>query len=145
MRSDRATPSLSRMARSGSLSIGEVARQVGLRTSAIRYYESVRLLPEAERISGRRRYDPEIFPRLALIDLAQRAGFTVAEIRTLLHGFSRRTPPGVRWRKLAGRKLEEVEGRIEEAQAMRKVLLTLLECECPTFEDCALPACSPNA
>jgi MerR family redox-sensitive transcriptional activator SoxR len=127
----------------GSLSIGEVAREAGLRTSAIRYYERVGLLPVAERISGRRRYDPDVFQRLALIDLAQRAGFTVAEIRTLLHGFKRRTPPGVRWRKLAGRKLGEVEARIEEAESMRRVLLALLECECPTFEDCALPAHQP--
>ena len=123
-----------------SLSIGEVARRTGLRTSAIRYYESVGLLPPAERISGRRRYDSDVFPRLALIDLAQRAGFTVAEIRKLLHGFARRTPPGVRWRELAGRKLEEIEGRIKEAQAMKRVLTRLLDCECPTFKDCALPA-----
>ena len=128
----------------GSLSIGEVAERAGLRTSAIRYYESVGLLPEAERISGRRRYDRDVFPRLALIELAQKAGFTVAEIGTLLHGFSRRTPPGVRWRKLAGRKLEEVEERIRETQAMRLVLLRLLDCECPTFEDCALPACAAS-
>jgi len=126
------------------LSIGEVARQAGLRTSAIRYYESVGLLPEAPRASGRRQYAPDVFSRLALIDLAQRAGFTVAEIRTLLHGFARRTPPGVRWRKLAGRKLLEVEARIEEAETMRRVLRTLLDCECPTFEDCALPACAPE-
>ncbi len=129
-----------------SLSIGEVARRAGLRTSAIRYYESVALLPTAERVSGRRRYHADVFPRLALIDLAQRAGFTVAEIRKLLHGFARRTPPGVRWRKLAGRKLEEVEARIEEARAMKQVLTRLLDCECPSFDDCALPAtpCSPD-
>jgi MerR family redox-sensitive transcriptional activator SoxR len=126
-----------------SLSIGEVAERAGLRTSAIRYYERVGLLPAPERISGRRRYDPDVFSRLALIDLAQRAGFTVAEIRTLLHGFVRRTPPGERWRRLAGRKLGEVEARIEEAQAMRRLLQRLLECECPTFEDCALPGCPP--
>lgn len=123
------------------LSIGEVAKRAGLKTSAIRYYESVGLLPVAERVSGQRRYDADVFQRLSLIDLAQRAGFTVAEIRTLLHGFARKTPPGVRWRKLAGRKLEEVEARIEEARAMKRVLTLLVDCECPTFEICALPAC----
>ncbi|MGH0030980.1 MAG: MerR family transcriptional regulator [Myxococcota bacterium] len=120
-------------------SIGQVAKRAGIAASAIRYYESVGLLPVAERVSGRRVYDDDVFQRLALIDLAQRAGFTVKEIRTLLHGFARRTPPGVRWRKLAGRKLDEVEVRIEEAQAMKRVLGALLACECPSFEACALP------
>lgn len=127
------------MAKAGPLPIGEVARRAGLRASAIRYYESVGLLPPAERVSGRRRYDAEVFARLALIGLAQKAGFRIAEIRVLLHGFSRRTPPGVRWRKLASRKLEEVEAQIREAEAMRRVLARLLECECPTLSDCALP------
>ena len=119
--------------------IGEVARRAGLRTSALRYYESAGLLPVAERVAGQRRYDPDVFPRLSLIGLAQRAGFTVREIRQLLHGFGRRTPPGVRWRALAGRKLEEVELRIQEARAMQDLLTTLLDCECPTLETCVRP------
>lgn len=123
-----------------SLSIGEVAREAGLRTSALRYYESVGLLPPAERLNGRRRYDASVFQRLSIIDLAQHAGFTVAEIRTLLNGFSKRTPAGVRWRSLAGRKLQEVEERIERAEAMKRVLERLLDCECPTLEECA-PSC----
>ena len=127
------------MTQDATLSIGEVAERAGLRTSAIRYYERVGLLPVPDRVAGRRRYDRDVFARLALIGLAQRAGFTVGEIRTLLHGFSRRTPPGKRWRKLAGRKLQEVEARIAEAQAMKRVLLALEDCECPTFEICALP------
>ncbi len=48
-----------------SLSIGEVAAQVGLRTSAVRYYEDAGLLPEPERVSGRRRYGPETVDRLS--------------------------------------------------------------------------------
>src|SRR5258708_7593298 len=37
------------------LTISEVARQVGLQASAIRYYERIGLLPPAPRISGQRR------------------------------------------------------------------------------------------
>ena len=62
------------------LTIGEVARRAGIRTSAIRYYESVGLLPAPPRMSGRRRYDPSIVQRLAVLHLAQEAGFTMAEI-----------------------------------------------------------------
>ena len=37
------------------MSIGEVARKMGLRSSAIRYYEKLGLIPKAARLSGRRR------------------------------------------------------------------------------------------
>ena len=39
------------------LSISEVARQIGLRPSAIRYYEQIGIFPSAQRRSGQRRYD----------------------------------------------------------------------------------------
>ena len=118
------------------LRIGEVAQHAGLRTSAIRYYESEGLLPNAARRNGRRVYDASVLRRLGLIQLAQSAGFSIAEIRTLLHGFSRRTPASKRWRSLARRKSEELDAIIERTQAMKRVLKNLLRCECPTLEDC---------
>lgn len=119
------------------LSIGQVADRAGIAASAIRYYESEGLLPRASRRSGRRVYAADILDRLSLIEIAKRAGFTVAEIRRLLSGFARSTPPGVRWRALAERKLEEMDRRIEEAQRMKTVLHVVMGCECPTFDDCA--------
>ena len=116
--------------------IGEVGRRAGLRTSAIRYYESVGLLPRPLRQNGRRMYDPSILERLSVVELAQRAGFTIAETRTLLHGFARKTPPSARWQKLTERKLEEIEARIRKAQEMRQVLEVLRGCHCPTLTDC---------
>ena len=68
------------------LTIGAVARRAGLRPSALRYYEDEGLLPAPARVNGRRRYDTDVFDRLAVIRLAQAAGLTVAEIRTFLHG-----------------------------------------------------------
>ena len=49
------------------LTIGEVARRAGVRTSTIRYYEEAGLLPEPERVGGKRRYEEGILRRLALI------------------------------------------------------------------------------
>jgi MerR family redox-sensitive transcriptional activator SoxR len=121
---------------SSSLAIGAVARAAGLRPSAIRYYEAAGLLPRPPRRSGRRVYDASALERLAVIDLAQRAGFTIAETRTLLHGFGARTAPPARWRTLTERKLGEIEARISEAQRMRRVLEALRRCRCPTLADC---------
>src|SRR6202023_1442376 len=62
------------------LTIGEVAQRAAIRASAIRSYESVEVFPAPSRINGRRRYDSRVLERLAVIQMAQQAGFTVAEI-----------------------------------------------------------------
>ncbi len=120
------------------LTIGEVARRAGVRTSALRYYESIGLLPAARRVNGRRRYDPDAVRMLAVIHLAQQAGFSMAEIQTLFHGFAAETPPGERWRPLAEHKLGEVDALIARAQQMKRILETLLECGCVRLEECGI-------
>lgn len=119
------------------LGIGEIAKRAGIATSALRYYEREGLIPRVARRSGRRVYDEKIVERLGLIHFAKRAGFTVREIKRLLAGFARKTPPGERWRTLAGRKLVELDQRIAEAERMKTLLAVLTRCECPTFEDCS--------
>ena len=118
------------------LSISEVAAQAGLRPSAIRYYEAEGLLPEPHRVSGRRRYDESVLDRLAVIRLAQEAGFTLKDIRTLFHGFSANADAGTRWRQLAEQKLPEVDEMIARAQAMKRLLEELLECGCLDLGAC---------
>jgi MerR family redox-sensitive transcriptional activator SoxR len=125
-----------------SMSIGEVARSAGVRPSALRYYEGVGLLPPPERENGRRRYDGEllreVLDRLAVVRVAQQAGFTISEIRTLLDGFCEDTPPSERWRPLAEEKLPEVEALVERALGMKDLLERGLRCECLRLEECSL-------
>jgi MerR family redox-sensitive transcriptional activator SoxR len=68
------------------MSIGEVAKRAGVAASALRYYEREGLIPKADRRGGKRVYGADILDRLALIGVAKGAGFTVAEIQTLLSG-----------------------------------------------------------
>ena len=119
------------------LTIGEVADRTGIAASALRYYEREGLIPLADRRGGKRVYGEDILDRLALIAVAKAAGFKVAEIRTLLSGFARRTPPGQRWRKLAHAKLAELEERMAEVERMKRVLEAVTRCECPTLEECS--------
>jgi MerR family transcriptional regulator, redox-sensitive transcriptional activator SoxR len=125
-----------------SMSIGQVASRAGVRPSALRYYESVGLLPPAERKNGRRRYDGEVLrevlDRLAVVRVAQQAGFTISEIRMLLDGFAEDTPPSERWRVLAQAKLPEVEALVERALGMKDLLERGLRCECLRLEECTL-------
>jgi MerR family transcriptional regulator, redox-sensitive transcriptional activator SoxR len=118
-------------------SISEIARQVGLRTSAIRYYEQIGILEPARRVSGQRRYDETVLYRLAVVRRAQEAGFSLDEIRQLFFGFSQSTPISQRWRKIAERKMVELDARIEQIHSMRKLLKKLQACcECETVERC---------
>lgn len=104
------------------MSIGEVARKSGMRPSAIRYYERMRVLPPPRLVNTKRRYTNEIFLRLALIKIAQAAGFTVAEMRLVLNSQQgeARLPGG--WRRLAQQKLVEVQTRMEQLETMRSIL-----------------------
>lgn len=122
------------------MTIGEVARRAGVRPSALRYYESVGVLPAPERVNGRRRYGDEVLELLAVVRAARRAGFSIAEVRKLLHGFSEGTPPSERWRWLAREKLPDVEATIERSLGMKVLLEQGLRCECSRIEDCLVCA-----
>jgi len=120
-----------------SMSIGQVARICGLAPSAIRYYEQAGLLPKAVRVSRQRRYGSETIGRLRLLRVAREAGFSIAETRTFVAGFSATTPPAIRWRTLAKRKLAEIETQMERLRRMQTLLESGFRCQCLNIEDCA--------
>ena len=69
----------------GMMTIGEVARAVGLASSTLRYYEHEGLLvPTLRNGAGYRFYDAQAVERLRFIRAAQAAGFTLNDIQTLL-------------------------------------------------------------
>ena len=118
------------------MTIGEVAHKASIRPSAIRYYERIGLLPTPQRTSGRRHYEASILQKLGVIQMAQQAGFTMAEIQTLLHDFPAGTPPSVRWQALANEKLIEIDALIQRAYTMRTFLEQALRCQCPNLDEC---------
>ena len=118
------------------LNIGEVADKVGLRPSAIRFYESVGLLPKPLRRSGWRRYDPSILDRLQVIQAARDVGISIEEIRTLLDGFPKGVSPSKRWQKLAKRKLPDLEATIQRTMALKYLIEAGIECDCDDIALC---------
>ena len=74
------------------MAISEVARVFGLRTSAIRYYEQIGILPRPMRKNGQRCYDHSALFRVAVVQRARETGFTLEEIRELFFGISARDP-----------------------------------------------------
>ena len=120
------------------LTIGQVAARAGLNTSHIRYYERVGVLPEPERISGQRRYRPEVLHRLSIIDVAQRAGLSLDEIAPLTGPDNRRADTADHIRHLADAKLPHIDALIARAQAVRHWLQVARSCDCTSVDVCGL-------
>src|SRR5579864_9711753 len=117
------------------LTIAEVAQRTGLKSSAIRYYEEFGILPPAIRVSGQRRYDQVALYRLAVVQRARQAGFTLDEIRTLFFGFEDGTRAEARWRRLADSKLAELNAIADEIKSMQTLLEQMkARCHCKTLE-----------
>ena len=120
------------------LTIGEVARRAGVATSLIRYYESIGLLPEPDRLHRQRRYRTDVLGRLAFIGVAQSAGFKLREIRDLMHEVDGGDGMAGAMRSLSSRKLDEVEAQLERARAMKDWLEVAKDCGCRSPDECAL-------
>lgn len=126
------------MSSAALLTIGEVARASGKAASAIRYYEEIGLLPEPVRVSGRRRYPPEVVRTLAVIETAQRAGLNLPEVRLLLESTPGDSEAIERLREVAERKLPELAALIARTELVRGWLEAAARCDCPTLDDCPL-------
>lgn len=114
-----------------SLTIGVVAKRVGVAIDTIRYYEREGLLPEPQRrASGYRSYDDGTIAQLRFIRRAKDLGFTLEEIRELF-ALSADRQHGVRSvKKRAQMRLAAIEQRIAELQRIRDGLAQLVE-SCP--------------
>jgi len=118
------------------LTISQVARQFGLRASALRYYEQLGLLSPAHRVSGQRRYDPASLRRLAVIQHARQSGFSLDEIQQLFSGFQPGTRASGRWRELSERKLAELDASMERIKSMQGLLRRMGDCRCDALDEC---------
>ena len=124
------------------MNIGELAKRTGLTNSRIRFYESAGLLKAVERRpNGYRTYPAEAVVILELITTAQKAGFSLDEIRTLL-------PPDLEnWQHDAliealRRKVSDIETlqtRLKQSKAQLVALIADIETK-PDDIDCAANA-----
>ncbi len=70
------------------VTIGQLAKKVGVRPSTIRFYEQEGLLEaDARSEAGYRLYSQRAEDRLRLIQRAQRLGFSLSDVQTMLQGW----------------------------------------------------------
>jgi DNA-binding transcriptional MerR regulator len=75
-----------RMKLNGRLSIGQLSKATGVKVVTIRYYEQIKLMPSPLRTEGNyRAYSREHLHRLQFIRRCRDLGFTLDQLRDLLH------------------------------------------------------------
>jgi MerR family copper efflux transcriptional regulator len=113
------------------MTIGAVAKRVGVAIDTIRFYEREGLLPEPERrASGYRSYGEGALAQLRFIRRAKGLGFTLVEIRELLTLSADRKRGVKAVKRRAGERLAALDVRIVELQRVRDGLAQLVEA-CP--------------
>lgn len=120
------------------MTIGELATRSGLNPSAIRFYQRRGLLPPRDARSGWQRYGADALTRLAVIELAKHAGFTLDEITILLDAMDTADSPAPAWQNMIQAKLSEIDTHIGRLHTMRHLLTEALDCSCLTLERAAL-------
>jgi len=118
------------------MTIGQIAKQAGLNASAIRFYEKAGLIPKAQRSGGQRRYGPSMLALLAVLEHAKACGFTLEETRQLFNGFRSEPHLSERWRKLARRKILELDAAAQRIALMKDLLHRIQACECIDLNEC---------
>lgn len=124
------------------MKIGELAERTGLTPSRIRFYERIGLLTLVEReANGYRAYPQEAVTVLDLITAAQKADFSLAEIRTLISSDFAQWQCGALLDALC-RKVQDIEA-LEARLARSKAHVVSLIAEIgakPESVDCATNA-----
>jgi MerR family redox-sensitive transcriptional activator SoxR len=115
----------------GTMTIGELSEITGLSASAIRFYQRRGLLPARETEGGWQRFGTETLDRLAVIELAKSAGFSLEEVIRLLDAMNTDldTVPDVTpvWRGLAEHKIAEIDRGLARLGEMRRLLQEALD------------------
>ncbi|QIB51629.1 Cu(I)-responsive transcriptional regulator [Pseudomonas sp. OIL-1] len=131
------------------MNISEAAKASGLTPRMIRHYESIGLLPYAERsAAGYRRYNNRDLHTLRFIHRARTLGFSIEQISQLLALWQNRERSSAEVKSLVKDHLLELEEKIAGLQAMHDSLAHLADCcrgdarpECPILDNLAEDAC----
>lgn len=106
------------------MTIGKLAAQAGVNVETVRYYHRIGLLAEPPRAGAYRHYGDADLQNLHFIRRAKEAGFSLEEIRELLH-LDAVTDRG-RIRAMATTRLQDIEARIQDMQLLARRLQDLV-------------------
>ncbi|WP_157573712.1 MerR family transcriptional regulator [Nocardia jejuensis] len=116
------------------MKIGDAAAELGVEAHVLRHWESVGLLHPPRSASGHRSYDQQTLHQARLIQILQRTGLSLNQIRQLGAGAC-----GER-QELIDRKRADVREQIALLRATDRFLEHLMACIHPVIAEC--PECS---
>lgn len=127
------------------INIGDAASASGVSAKLIRYYESIDLIPQAQRTeSGYRVYTEADVETLRFIKRARNLGFSIKQIGQLLALWHDRSRTSAQVRSVALAHIDELETKIVELRGMVNTLRKLAgSChndqrpDCPILDDLA--------
>lgn len=130
-----------------TLTITRLAREAGVKTSTVRFYERRGLVRPKRQANGYRSFSTDDVRRLQFIRRAAGLGFTLAEIQLALRASDRGGFDDAGLRALAAGKVRELEQQLADLERVRAGLQQLLRrrrtrpgTPCPLLE--ALAPCS---
>lgn len=152
MRRARPTLELSDAKEQGYYNIGQASAASGVSAKMIRHYESIGVIPPADRtFANYRIYSQKDVHTLQFVRRARVLGFSMKQIQTLL-GLWQQHRPSREVKRLALEHVRELEAKIAEMEAMKRTLQTLADhChgdnrpDCPILEDLAAEHPEPDA
>ena len=127
------------------LNIGDAAKAAGLPTKTVRYYADEKLvLPSGRSDGGYRLYGEMEVGKLVFVRRARAFGFSIDECRELLSLYEDKNRPSAEVKRIAQKRLAEIEGKLRDLQKLHDELSHLVEAcrgdqrpDCPILKDFA--------
>lgn len=135
-----------------AFTIGQLAKEAGVPTSTVRYYERIGLVAPEGRSSGNYRvYTTQALERLRFIRAAQATGFTLDDVTALLNLRDGTTAPCKEVQTLVEDRLADTEQRLQDLRHVQSVLKASLNMcrrsertgRCHVIDDLTAAASSP--
>lgn len=121
------------------LTISELSQRSGIAPSALRFYESLRLISSERTAGNHRRFQRSMLRRIAVVRVARELGFSLDEIASVIaHLPHDRSLTGDDWEALASGWREELDERMAGLRRLRDELSSCIGCGCLSLERCAL-------
>ncbi len=121
------------------LTIGDLADRTGLAVSAIRFYESHGIVHPVRNSGGHRRYGRADLRRLSFAMIAQKLGFSLAEIAAEMRDLpAHRAPDRADWARISAYFRDQIDARIAALTDLRDNLDGCIGCGCLSLDRCAI-------
>lgn len=127
------------MKRKGGLTVGDVAERSDVAVSAVHFYERKGLIASVRNDANHRRYSPTVLRKIAIIQVAQRAGISLREISAAMDFLPTEEKVTVKhWETLSTQWTQDLDDRIARLQRLRDGMAGCIGCGCLSMDTCNL-------